>query len=320
MSGTHPAGAMPEAPPPGRGLPLDGHLHTRRSHDSRASIDAYAALALEYGIAEIAITDHVDFDPVDPGYRPDADETRRYVREAAERWAARGVAIRFGAEVSYGTAYEADIRAHLARTGYDYVIGSVHVGVRSPFHRDRVAAWVGADADRGGRPLAEITAPYYDEVEAAARSGLFDTIGHVDFVKRYLLPHVTPTALAAAPELLDRVLRAMVEHGTALEVNTSGLRQLARETYPAPWAVARYRELGGTRVVTGSDAHLEDHFASGLDAGYAALRDAGFDALTFRRGGRDRVRIPIPGAGPHRGPTGISANAPNGARRESLPQ
>ena len=43
-----------------------------------------------------------------------------------------------------------------------------------------------------------------------ARSGLFDTIGHLDFVKRYLVPHVMPAQLAAAPELYEPVLAALV--------------------------------------------------------------------------------------------------------------
>ena len=102
------------------------------------------------------------------------------------------------------------------------MIGSVHVYEDSPFHASRVAAWV------AGRPLAEIVAPYFDEVLGAIRSGLFDTIGHLDFVKRYLIPHVTPADLAAAPELYEPLLEALVETGTALEVNTSGLRQAPR--------------------------------------------------------------------------------------------
>jgi histidinol phosphatase-like PHP family hydrolase len=53
---------------PGRELPLDAHLHTDLSPDSDVPIDVYAALALEQGIGELAITDHVDFDARDPAY------------------------------------------------------------------------------------------------------------------------------------------------------------------------------------------------------------------------------------------------------------
>jgi histidinol-phosphatase (PHP family) len=269
-------------------LPFDGHLHTKLSPDSDVPIDDYARQAVDRGIAEIAITDHVDFVPGSPAYDfvPFA-QRERIVREAAERWAPAGVTIRFGVEITYDRRYEAEIRDHLARHAYDFVIGSVHVYADSPYHASRVAAWT------AGRTLSEIVAPYFDEVLAAIRSGLFDAIGHLDFVKRYLMPYVTPAQLAAAPELYEPLLEALVERGTALEVNTSGLRQVARETYPAEPIVERYRVLGGTRVSAGSDAHRSDAFTAGLEAGYRVAAAAGFRELAVRRGAT-RAPVAIP--------------------------
>jgi histidinol-phosphatase (PHP family) len=271
-----------------RDLPLDAHLHTNLSPDSNVPIDTYAAQAVERGIAELAITDHVDFEPGAPAFDfVPFDVRERTVREAAERWAPQGLAIRFGTEITYDSRFEQAIRDHLRRHAYDYVIGSVHVYAGSPYHRDRVAAWV------AGRSLAEVLAPYFDEVERAIRSGLFDTLGHLDFVKRYLVPHVTPADLGAAPELYERLLVALVETGTALEVNTSGLRQAAGETYPSAAIVARYKVLGGTRISAGSDAHQKDAFAAGLEEGYGVAAAAGFRELAFRRGG-ERLAISLP--------------------------
>jgi histidinol-phosphatase (PHP family) len=271
-----------------RDLPLDAHLHTNLSPDSNVPIDAYAAQAVERGIAELAITDHVDFEPGAPAFDfVPFDVRERTVREAAERWAPQGLAIRFGTEITYDSRFEQAIRDHLRRHAYDYVIGSVHVYAGSPYHRDRVAAWV------AGRSLAEVLAPYFDEVERAIRSGLFDTLGHLDFVKRYLVPYVTPADLGAAPELYERLLVALVETGTALEVNTSGLRQAAGETYPSAAVVARYKVLGGTRISAGSDAHQKDAFAGGLEEGYGVAAAAGFRELAFRRGG-ERLAISLP--------------------------
>ncbi|MBA2717647.1 MAG: histidinol-phosphatase HisJ family protein [Chloroflexi bacterium] len=271
-----------------RDLPLDSHVHTDLSPDSDAPIDAYASQAVERDIAEIAITDHVDFGPGMPAYGfTSFDERERVVRDAAERWAPHGLAIRFGVEISYERGHEADIREHLARNAYDYVIGSVHVFSHSPYHAERVAAWT------AGRPLAEVVAPYFDEVLAAIRSGLFDTLGHLDFVKRYLVPHVTTAQLAAAPELYEPLLVALVETGTALEVNTSGLRQPPAETYPAGPIVERFAVLGGTAVTAGSDSHRTGSFTSGLEAGYGVVAAAGLGQLAFRRGG-SRVGVALP--------------------------
>jgi histidinol-phosphatase (PHP family) len=273
-----------------RDLPLDAHLHTDLSPDSRVGIDTYAAAAVERGIAEIAITDHVDFEPGAPafGYSTFADR-ERIVRDAAERWGPQGVDIRFGVELTYDRAWEAEIRDHLAHHAYDFTIGSVHDRVESPYSPRNVAAWV------AGRSLADIVAPAFDEVAAAARSGLFDAIGHIDGVKRYLFPHVRPAALEAAPELYEPILRALVDSGTALEVNTSGLRYPVAVTFPHAAIVARFHELGGRAVTVGSDAHGADQFGWGLADGYGIATTAGFEALTFRRGrGTPRIEVPIP--------------------------
>jgi histidinol-phosphatase (PHP family) len=280
-------GAIAASPEPGN-LPLDCHLHTDLSPDSNVPIDVYCALAVEHGIRELAITDHVDFDPRDPAFAyRDFSERERTVREAADRWADRGLAVRFGAEITFNRAWERDVREHVAAHRYDFTIGSVHDWPDSPYRSASIGSWVAAT------PLREVLRPYFDEVTAAARSGLFDTIGHLDVVKRYLYPHVAATALAGAPELFEQSLRAIVESGTALEVNTSGLRHDAGETYPAAWVVDWYRELGGTRLTIGSDAHRREHFGFGLEDGYRIAAEAGIDHLTFRRGG-GRVDVALP--------------------------
>jgi histidinol-phosphatase (PHP family) len=293
-----------------RDLPLDAHLHTNLSHDSDVPIDVHCASAVARGIPEIAITDHVDFDPRAPDYSFASFATReRDVREAAARWADRGLRVRFGIEVSYESHFEAEIRDHLARRPYDYAIGSVHVMAYSPYIDDRVAGWV------AGRTFDEIVAPYFTEVEAAIRSELFDTIGHLDYVKKYLVGHVPPSAFAARPDVYAPLLRALVETGTALEVNSSGLRQPPGETYPAPPIVELFRSFGGVRVTAGSDAHRAGSFAYGLGHAYAALAAAGFEELAFRRRAGDPragaiVQIPAAVRG--------HAGAPNERSRPSL--
>jgi histidinol-phosphatase (PHP family) len=282
-------------------LPLDAHLHTDQSPDSSVPIDVYAALAVERRIPEIAITDHVDFDPRDPAYRYTRFEDReRTVRDAAERWAKEGVTIRFGAELTYNRRWEEDVREHLAKHRYDYVIGSVHDWPESPYWPSRVRAWI------EGRSLDEILEPYYAEIVAAARSGLFDTIGHLDVVKRYLDPYISVEQLAARQDLQEPALRAIVDAGVSLEINTSGLRYPGAETYPSGAVVARYRELGGERVVTGSDAHSRNSFAHRLGDAYRHLIDAGFGQLTFRRG-NERVRIDLPHGRPDGTADGLRA-------------
>ncbi|MFI5259804.1 MAG: histidinol-phosphatase [Candidatus Limnocylindrales bacterium] len=258
-------------------VPLDAHMHTELSPDSRVPLEFYCAAAAERGIREIAITDHLDFMPGAPAYQyADYASRERTVRDAAERWAGK-VVLRFGVELTYQSRYEDQIREHLRTHSYDYSIGSVHNMSDGPFDRTRIAAFV------AGKRLPEAVAPYFAEVMGAIRSGLFDTLGHMDQCKRWLLPWFPVADYAASPELYEPLLVALVGSGTALEVNASGLRHPEKETYPAPWVVRRFRELGGQRVTTGSDAHLPQSFAFGLEQAYEIVAAAGFDRLSLQR-------------------------------------
>jgi histidinol-phosphatase (PHP family) len=258
-------------------VPLDAHLHTELSPDSAVPLELYAAQAAERGVREIAITDHLDFSPDAPAYAyADYGRREREVRAAAERWVGK-VTIRFGVELTYESRHEDAIRQHLRTHSYDYALGTVHDMSDGPYGRSRVESFV------AGKTLAEAVAPYFAEVAAAIRSGLFDTIGHLDMIKRYLIKWWPAADYAAIPEMYEPLLVALVESDTALEVNASGLRHPTGETYPAPWVVARFRELGGQRVTVGSDSHLPHCFAFGLEEACEIVAAAGFDRLTLQR-------------------------------------
>jgi len=258
-------------------FPIDTHMHTAFSPDSHVLLELYAAQAAEYGIREIAITDHVDFLPGAPAYRYfDYDVRRRVIGDAAERWAGK-VRIRHGVEITYESRFEDEIREYLNGHPFDYAIGSVHAVKDSPYHRERVESFA------RGKTVGEAVAPYFAEVEKAIQSCLFDTLGHLDQVKRWLRPWFPTAQFATIPAAYERLLVALVETGTTLEVNSSGLRYPERETYPAAWVVARFRELGGERVTVGSDAHLPQTFAFGLEEAAEIVAAAGFDRLSFER-------------------------------------
>ena len=108
-----------------------------------------------------------------------------------------------------------------------------------------------------------------------------------------MFDHAKPAAFAERLDLYEPILRALVDSGTGLEVNTSGLRQAPLETYPAePSSPATGSSVVGG-VSAGSDAHRPDWFAAGLAEGYRIVAEAGFEELAFRRGA-ERVAIALP--------------------------
>ena len=216
MTDIKPTNAAPRPPAQAFDIPLDAHVHTDLSPDSGVPLELYCAQAAERGVREIAITDHLDFMPGAPAYQYASYKHReKVIRDAAERWAGK-VIVRFGVELTYESRYEDQIREHLATHSYDYTIGSVHGMSDGPYARGRIASFV------AGKSLPEVVAPYFAEVAAAIRSGLFDTLGHMDMCKRWLVPWFRAADFAAAPELYEPLLVALVDSGTAARKPLTG--------------------------------------------------------------------------------------------------
>ena len=101
-----------------------------------------------------------------------------------------------------------------------------------------------------------------------------------NLVKRYGSAAYGPFEPAMFEDEIRAVLRAAVDSGVGLEINTSGLRQAPGEAYPGVAILRWYRELGGELLSIGSDAHHVEHLAAGIPAALDLARVAGFRAIT----------------------------------------
>lgn len=267
--------------PPGanQGTPalVDLHVHSSCSADGESSIGDYARRAIALGFREVGFCEHVDLDPRDQdcGYL----DMMRYDQEIADarRWAPQ-VALRQGVELSYQARREDDLRAWLATRAWDFVVTSVHMV-------DYADGWaIISEPGTTGAYFAvhgqrHAYAPYFDELHRAAQSGLGDVLGHFDLVKRFGVRHHGPFEAEAFEEEIRAVLRAAIHSGMGLEINTSGLRQLPGEPYPALTVLQWYRELGGEILTFGSDTHHADNLGAGLAQARALAQAAGFRAF-----------------------------------------
>jgi histidinol-phosphatase (PHP family) len=182
-----------------------------------------------------------------------------------------GLSVLIGVEVDYQVRFEPEVRQFMDAADYDFVIGSVH------YAQGRYAS---SDSYFAGGERAAYSA-YLNEALQAARSGLFDVLGHLDIVKRRGVRHYGPFDPARYAQAIDAILRACVDTGTGLEINASGLRESPRETYPTLPVIRRYRELGGEILTVGSDAHRAIDLARGIPDAVALAREAGFRAITL---------------------------------------
>lgn len=196
------------------------------------------------------------------------------VNEAKPRWAAEGVTLRLGMEADYFPGSEEELKALLAAHEWDYVIGSVHYiygwGFDNPETQSHFEDF----------HLVELYSDFFAVVEKAIRSGIFQFVAHLDNLKVFnyrpdeslLLHHY------------EKIARALVESGTATEVN-AGLyyRYPVKEMCPSP-AFLDVLIQAGVALTTSSDAHFPDDIGAYIEENTRALLEKGVvEIATFER-------------------------------------
>jgi histidinol-phosphatase (PHP family) len=270
-------------------MPADYHLHSHVSHDGTGRIEEHARRAVEVGLLEICFTEHLDFYPSEDGLScstiPSEAGLRRYLREVRQAQGRFGVRLRAGVELDYKPEADRWVRELLARVGFDFVLGSVHNvekwGVSGP--REMAVAFFEERGVEGG------CLDYYDRVERAVGTGLFDSFAHLDLVKRFRPENGTMILRGVLRDRIVAILDLMAAKGTGIEVNGSGLGHDPQEAYPSLELLRLARERGVTTLTVGSDSHRPDTVGRHLADVLALARAAGYTHFhTFES------RVPTP--------------------------
>ena len=249
----------------------DSHLHTPLCGHATGTPREYAQTALDAGLSGLCFTDHMPMPRwYDAPWRMRLEQLPEYIAEIAavqQEFAGR-LDVRLGLEADFHPGTEKFVEKVLGMFDWDYVIGSVHY----------LGAW-GFDnpefvAEYEERDLSGLYRDYYALVEGAARSGLFDAIGHLDLPKKF--GHLDPDPVYAL-----HALDVVAGQGLALDFNTAGWRKPVAEAYPAPDLVRAAAERG-IPLVLGSDAHQPGEVGFRFADAVKEIRDVGGRTVTFR--------------------------------------
>jgi histidinol-phosphatase (PHP family) len=177
------------------------------------------------------------------------------------------IAIKTGIEADYLPRLEKETERLLSAYDFDYVIGSVHF----------IDGW-GFDDSRyiegyKHKDLYELYARYFALVAGAAKTGLFDVIGHIDLIKKYNFKPGRDIA-----PLVENAVSAIKDAGAAVEINTAGLRKPVGEIYPSDGVLALC-SAAGVPITFGSDAHNPVEVGMDFEAARLAAKRAGYDRL-----------------------------------------
>jgi histidinol-phosphatase (PHP family) len=271
---------------------IDSHMHLQQHGEkppmTRERLVAYVERGLARGVERICITEHLfrfeeAYDLLHGWWDEDRDPQLRslaaaywkdhvsgsvadYVR-LIEDAKSDALPVLLGLEMDWLHGHEDELRAFLAPYDWDIVLGSIHW----------IGAWgldeVAEEWER--RDVAEQWERYGDLARELAESRIADVLTHPD------LPKVFGHRPADETPLHDRILEGAVAGGIALELNSNGLHNPARELYPAPPLLERAHALG-VPITFASDAHVPERVGENFDLLVDLARRAGYsEASSF---------------------------------------
>ena len=227
-------------------IQADMHMHTWFSTDSEACPCDMADEAVRKGLKTICFTDHFDKDDLEWGEEGIFDVDAYFVemQKLQEEYAGK-LNIRIGIELGLRT-YLKDYYEELTKKyPFDFVIGSVH---NVPYKKD-----------------AEGNILYTDPA---------------DYVVRYGKSREKEYSYTDYADIIDEILKLLIEKEKGLEVNSAGLKYGLPFAHPHPDVLKRYRELGGEIITIGADAHKPEHIAYDFAKAEEILKSCGFKYYT----------------------------------------
>jgi len=265
---------MPSAPPPHR---ADYHVHTLWCGHAEGELRDYVEAARAAGLTEIGFSVHMPVRiPIEEKLYVTREELAVYadeVRRLQDEYAGT-IRVLMGAESDFAPGQEREIEALIAGYPFDYVIGSVHFidgwGHDHPAFRDR---WETAD-------VAAVYRRYYDLLAQAARTGLYDVVGHFDLVKKFGYRPQEDVA-----EAVDAAVAAVADARMTVEINTGGFDKPVGEQYPSE-DILRRLATRGVPICFGSDAHAPDEVARHFDRAERLASSLGWATVARYRGRR----------------------------------
>ena len=104
--------------------------------------------------------------------------------------------------------------------------------------------------------------------------------GHLDYVVRYGPNKNKYYSYEKYADIIDEIIRQLVQHGKGIEINTAGFKYGLNHPNPTEEILHRYKELGGEIITIGADGHKPEHIAFDFDKVPDILKNAGFKYYT----------------------------------------
>lgn len=254
----------------------DSHTHTILSPDGHVPLSEMAQAAVAHGISSLTVTDHYDMLTEDGQRALSYDWTPALAQFSRTAPLFEGqLTLRLGIELGESFVSPEHARSVLAASAdvLDQVIGSIH-----NFREENGGGeYFFARFDTPDKCRAALEDYFTSMEELIAAPDCYDVLGHIIYPLRYMHRDGQNVDLMKNyRERIAEILRCVIKTGRSIEVNT------CRGHTVEDWRdiLLLYRDLGGTLVTTGSDAHFPADVGKGLHQACALLQSCGFDRIT----------------------------------------
>lgn len=255
----------------------DYHLHSYFSGDSQTPPREQIEKGISLGLKTMCFTDHQDADyPYEEaGFQFDTDSYFKELSQLKEEYRGR-MEVLIGVELGLQPHLKEYFEDYVKKYPFDFIIGSLHLlrGM-DPYFKEIFE----------GRTDEQVYREYFESILENIKifSG-FDVVGHIDYIIRYGKTQDDGYSYAKYSDIIDEILRTVIDKGLGIELNTAGFKYGLKSCHPHPDIISRYRALGGEIITVGSDGHRPEHLAYDFDKAEEILKHCGFRYRTEFRG------------------------------------
>jgi histidinol-phosphatase (PHP family) len=263
---------------------IDCHTHTTNSPDAESSPSDMVQQAINLGLDVLAITDHCEvnmwypkehypnpFDYDDYNYKQCFENSLADSTSLKAQFEDK-IKVLCGVELGQACMNYNLAENILSDSRLDFVIGSVHQidGFPDFFI-----------IDYANTNLDTLLQGYFLTVLKLCKWGKFDILGHLTYPLRYIYEKGFSVDMKQFEPTIREIFKTVIAKNIGIEVNSSGLRQKCGFSFPTAEYVQMYRDLGGTIISVGSDAHATNQLGCNIQQCIDMIKSCGFEYLTY---------------------------------------
>lgn len=263
---------------------IDCHTHTNNSPDAESTPLEMVQQGIKLGLDVMAITDHCEVNMWYPKehYKHTFDYDGYNYMVSFKKSLSDNLKLKreFHKEITILNGIElgqANMDFNLAENivsedTLDFVIGSIH-------QIDGFPDFFIIDYDKVN--IEPLLKAYFLNVLKLCKWGKFDILGHLTYPIRYIAEKGIEVNMSKFNPIIEEIFKTIIDKNLGIEVNSSGLRQKCGMSFPTIEYVKMFKDLGGTIVSVGSDAHATDQLGKNVQECIDMVKSCGFEYLTY---------------------------------------